>query len=280
MRPLRSKLRHRLALRNVPERDAVVAVALPRRLRPVVEHVTLVAATADAVVFEPRPNQLEVPLRAEPALDRPVEAGPACAAVVFGLRAEEREVARGADVAALPLLLVERARERRLRRLLEEDLVRLARQELVPFRFGFVEAGDLLVGRRPSAQRVRRGRQRRHYPARDHQRLPEPVASVHGETPLLSYFADPTVRATTVRSGAPGQPSVSAGGVSGRRASCNRDTRSRETPGSPTRARCGWSGRRDGSPWLPARSGRDTRPRGAGGRDPHLPSTGSSAHRT
>src|SRR5439155_1961301 len=47
------------------ERDAVVAVALARRLRTVVEEVPLVPAAARAVVLGARENQLEVGLRVD-----------------------------------------------------------------------------------------------------------------------------------------------------------------------------------------------------------------------
>ena len=47
----------RLSLRDKLQRHAVVAPALSRRCRAVAEHVTLVAATAHAVVFGSRHDQ-------------------------------------------------------------------------------------------------------------------------------------------------------------------------------------------------------------------------------
>src|SRR5262245_44067437 len=70
-------------LGNELERDAVVAITLAGGSRPIVEHVTVMAAAADAVVLDARREQSKVLLRPENARDRGEETGPARAAVVF-----------------------------------------------------------------------------------------------------------------------------------------------------------------------------------------------------
>ena len=95
--------------RDELQRDAVVAVALAGRLRAVVEDVALVAAAARAVVLGARNEHLEVGLGRHARPDGGVEARPAGAALELRLRREQRQVAAGADEAALALLVVERA---------------------------------------------------------------------------------------------------------------------------------------------------------------------------
>src|SRR5215813_6568798 len=90
--------------RNELQRDAVVAVALARWLRTIVEHVTLVAAATRAVILGAREHQLEVGLRAEPSRDRRIEARPSGAALVLGFAQEERQIAPRAGEVALALL--------------------------------------------------------------------------------------------------------------------------------------------------------------------------------
>ena len=146
----RPELRQRFSLRDELQRHAVVAPPLSSGWRPIVEHVTLVPAAADAVVLGSWQDEPVIALGAETSLDRLVEARPARSAVELGLRAEKREIAGGAHVGALPLFLVERARERRFRSLLEQDGVGLRRKELAPFGLGFLELGDRLA--RPAAR--------------------------------------------------------------------------------------------------------------------------------
>jgi DNA repair protein RecN (Recombination protein N) len=72
------------------QRHSVVAIAEPGGLRAIVEHVAMVTATARAVIFGTRIDQLDVGL----GLQRPgnviVKARPARAAVEFGARLEKR----------------------------------------------------------------------------------------------------------------------------------------------------------------------------------------------
>src|SRR6185369_7080841 len=63
------------------ERDAVVAPPLPRGLRAVVEHVTLMAAATDAVILRARHQQGEILLGTDVARNRREEARPAGPAV-------------------------------------------------------------------------------------------------------------------------------------------------------------------------------------------------------
>src|SRR5215208_33116 len=94
------------------EGDTIVAVALPGRRRAVVEDVALMPLAARAVVFGARQDQLQVGLRADRTGDRGIEARPAGAALVLGLRSEQRQVAAGAMEAALALFLVQRTAAR------------------------------------------------------------------------------------------------------------------------------------------------------------------------
>ena len=77
--------------RHELQRHAVVAIALARRLGPVVEHVALVAFAAAAVVLGARRDELVVDLGGDGARNRRVEARPAGAALELGVGLEERQ---------------------------------------------------------------------------------------------------------------------------------------------------------------------------------------------
>ena len=114
------------------ERDAVVAVAQPGRLRTVVEEMALVAAAADAVVLGARIDQLEVALGAERAGNQREKARPAGAALVLHRRGEERQAAADADEHAGTLLAIQRARARALGPFIAEHVVLLRGKDLPP----------------------------------------------------------------------------------------------------------------------------------------------------
>src|SRR5262249_57793903 len=101
-----------ISSRNELERDPVVAVAQPGGLWPVVEHVALVASATRTVVLGARDDYLVVGHRLNATGDHVIEARPAGAAVVLGLRVEQGQLASGADERAFALLVVEGARER------------------------------------------------------------------------------------------------------------------------------------------------------------------------
>src|SRR6476469_7264538 len=101
-------------LRNELQRDAGVAIALPRRRRAVVEQVPVVAAAADAVVLGARIDEVEVLLHLEHARDGGEERRPAGTRVELHLGGEERQPASRARENAGALLLVQRARARAL----------------------------------------------------------------------------------------------------------------------------------------------------------------------
>src|SRR5580692_9585468 len=123
----------RAFLRNEPQRHAVVAVTQSGRLRAVIEDVSLVAPTANAMVFGAGNDQLEVLLGGEAAGNQGKKARPSGAAVVFHLRAKQWQRAAGADENAGALFSVERTRERMLRALLTQDVVLHRRQDFLPF---------------------------------------------------------------------------------------------------------------------------------------------------
>src|SRR5580692_1669602 len=92
------------------QRKAVHAVAQAGRLRPVVEDVTEMAAAAAAMNFGPQHPEGAVFGLADRVVERLIEARPAGAALEFGLRGEQRQVAAGAGEDAPAVLLQKRAR--------------------------------------------------------------------------------------------------------------------------------------------------------------------------
>src|SRR5262249_56928312 len=97
-------------VREELEGHAVHAVAQPGGARAVVEDVAQVAAAAAAVDLRADHEEAAIGRRADGSLDRLIAAGPARAAVELRVRGEERQVAAGAAVRAVAVLLVERAR--------------------------------------------------------------------------------------------------------------------------------------------------------------------------
>src|SRR6202011_6071520 len=97
------------------QRKAVHAVAQTGWRRPIVEHVTEMAAAAAAVNFGPQHPEGAVFGLAEGVLQRLIETRPAGAALVFGLRGEQRQVAAGAGEDAFAMLLEQRAGTRAFR---------------------------------------------------------------------------------------------------------------------------------------------------------------------
>ena len=95
------------------QRKAVHAVAQAGRLRPIVEDVAEMAAAAAAMNFGAQHPEGAVFGLADGVLERLVEARPAGAALKFGLRGEQRQVAAGAGEDALAMLLEQRARSGR-----------------------------------------------------------------------------------------------------------------------------------------------------------------------
>src|SRR5262245_14644787 len=73
-------------LGDKPQRDAVVAPALPGGWRAVVEHVSVVAAAAHAMIFGAWPDQFKIPLGGEHVRYRREKTRPARAAIKFHRR--------------------------------------------------------------------------------------------------------------------------------------------------------------------------------------------------
>src|SRR5579863_5592243 len=121
------------------QRKAVHAIAQAGRLRSIVEQVTEMAAAAAAVNFGPQHPESPVFGLADGVIERLIEAGPAGAALEFGLRGEQRQVAAGASEDALAMLLEQRARARALGALLAQDLILLWRKLRAPFRVGLLD---------------------------------------------------------------------------------------------------------------------------------------------
>src|ERR1700712_1173509 len=117
----------------------VHAVAQAGRLWPVIEQMADMAATAAAVDFGPQHPEGAVFGLADRVVERLVKARPAGAALEFGVRGKQRQVAAGAGEGTLPMLPQQRTRTRPLGAVLTQDLVLLRRQLRAPFRIGLFD---------------------------------------------------------------------------------------------------------------------------------------------
>src|ERR1700689_98316 len=134
------------------QRKAVHAVAQAGRLRPVVEDVTEMAAAAPAMNFGPQHPEGAVLGLADRVVERLIEPRPAGAALEFGLRGEQRQVAAGAGEDALAVLLQKRARTRAFGAFLAQDLILLRGELRAPFGVGLFDLEFLGGLRRRCAQ--------------------------------------------------------------------------------------------------------------------------------
>src|SRR3984957_3311650 len=121
------------------QREAVDAVAQPGRLRPVVEHVTEMAAAAAAMNFGSYHAQGAVFGLADGVFKRLIKARPAGAALEFRLRGKQRQIAAGTGEDAFAVLLEQRARPRALGAFLAQDFILLRGELGAPFRVGFLD---------------------------------------------------------------------------------------------------------------------------------------------
>ncbi len=87
----------------------VDAIAQAGRFRPVVEDVPHMSAAAAAVHFRARHSERRVLGFANGIVQRLPEARPAGAALIFGIRGEQRQVATGACKDALAFFFQQRA---------------------------------------------------------------------------------------------------------------------------------------------------------------------------
>src|SRR5690606_4187199 len=115
-----AEFRELLPLRNKSQCNPVVTPALARRLRSVLEDVTLMRTAAGAVILGARNSQLVICTETHVPGYHPGEARPAGATLELGVGLEERQVTRRAHVGTFALLGVQRAGERTLRTFLEE----------------------------------------------------------------------------------------------------------------------------------------------------------------
>src|SRR5580698_7240121 len=134
------------------QREAVHAIAQAGRLRPVVEDVTEMAAAAAAMNFGPQHPEGAVFGLADGVLERLIETRPAGAALEFGLRGEQRQVAAGAGEGALAMLLEQRAGPRPLGAFLAQDVILLRRQLGAPLGIGLFDLEFFRSLRRGTAQ--------------------------------------------------------------------------------------------------------------------------------
>src|SRR4030081_1156096 len=140
------------------QREAVHAVAQAGRLRPIVEHVTEMAAAAAAVNFGPQHPEGAVFGLADCVLERLIKARPAGTAFEFGFRGDQRQFAAGAGEDALAMLPEQRARTGTLGPFLAQDLILLRRQLRAPFRVGFLDLEFLRGVCRRSSQPTEGGK--------------------------------------------------------------------------------------------------------------------------
>src|SRR3989442_15265561 len=96
----------------------------------------VMAAAADAVVLDPRVDQVVVLLGLEDPRDGGEEARPAGAGLELHLGGEERQAAAGAGEDPRALLVVQRAGARALGAFLAHDVEGLGGQLLLPFVLG------------------------------------------------------------------------------------------------------------------------------------------------
>src|SRR6186997_610353 len=114
----------------------VDAIAQTGRLRSVLEDVPHVSAAAAAVDFRARHPERRVLGFANGIVERFPEARPAGAALIFGFRGEQRQVAAGAGEDALAFFFQQWARTWPLGAMLAQDLILLRRELRAPFGVG------------------------------------------------------------------------------------------------------------------------------------------------
>src|SRR5579862_1154720 len=114
------------------ERDAVHAIALAGRLRPIVEDMAEMPAATPAVHFGARHEERAVAFGFDRILERRPKAWPAGAAVELRVGREERLAAAGAMIDAGAVFLVERARPGALGAVLAQYLVLFGGQPPAP----------------------------------------------------------------------------------------------------------------------------------------------------
>src|SRR3954447_13307276 len=98
----------------------------------------MASATA-AMDFSAKHSESAVFGFADGVFQRLIEARPASAALEFGVRGKQRQVATGASKYALAMLLQQRARTGALGALLAQDFILLRGQLRAPFRIGFFD---------------------------------------------------------------------------------------------------------------------------------------------
>src|SRR5215204_4706555 len=113
------------------QRDAVHAVALPRRLRSVRKHVPEVAAALRAVDFGPRHPVARVGGGFHRLIERCKEAGPSGSALELRVGRKQRLAAVGAAEGAGALFLVEGARAGAFGAVLAQDVMLLRGQSSI-----------------------------------------------------------------------------------------------------------------------------------------------------
>src|SRR5436190_19040512 len=116
------------------------------------------ATAAAAVNFGPQHSESPVLGLANRVFKRLVETRPASAALEFGLRGEQRQVATGAGEDALAMFLEQRTRTRALGALLAQNFVLLGRELRAPFRVGLFDLKLLRGFRRGGAQPAEGGK--------------------------------------------------------------------------------------------------------------------------
>src|SRR5215207_10812038 len=115
------------------------------------------STAAAAVDFRARHPERRVPGFANGIVERFPETRPAGAALVFGLRGEQRQVAAGASEDALALFLQQRARTRPLGAVLAQDFILLRRELCAPFGVGLFHLEFLSGLRRAATQPAKSG---------------------------------------------------------------------------------------------------------------------------
>lgn len=105
------------------------------------------AAAARAMVLGARQYQLPVALGIDIGLYRFEKTGPAGTAVKLGCRGKHGEIAGSADISAIALFIIERARPWTLRARLKQHFVLLRVEQLAPFILSFVDGWEIFAHR-------------------------------------------------------------------------------------------------------------------------------------
>ena len=137
-----SLCRPRWSGRNKFQGQAVVTPALTGRLRPILEHMTLVATAAGTMILPARIYKFQVQAGFNGTGQGGKKTRPAGTTIEFHLRCEQRQGTGRTDKGTGPFFIVQRAGKGRFRSRLAKHFILLRRQQGPPFLIAFDDPGD------------------------------------------------------------------------------------------------------------------------------------------